>query len=264
MGMTIGLKLRQLVAACMMFGLSTAAMGQVPFVPPEFYNAIRPDFGNRLPLCLLPDSTTARQDREAAHDIASLLLLEPDVVEITADMEMLDETGIWPFIFEELAQSCMGVLGVQIIAGEMLPDWLTISRPYFEAPYVLLSADPAIRALADLAPGSRLGVPLYTPIDTEVMVAINAGTLDGVRRLPYDRPELMESLMRSGELDAAIVWEPHLDLDRLQPLDFFAFEGNVEPLRITTRAVAVLLRTQDEMLRTMIDEAIAALETQAP
>lgn len=243
--------------------LAGPAAAQVPFVPPEFYNSIRPDFGNSLPLCLLPESTTEPQDRQAAEDIARMLLLEPQVVEMDADMDMLDETGIWPVIFEELAESCVGVMGVQIIPGEMMPEWMTLSRPYFEAPYVLLTTEPGIDTLADLPPGTRLGVPLFTPIDTEVMTVIAAGgEFADIRRLPYDTPELMASLMRAGEFDAAIVWEPHLDLPELQPLDFFDHKASVAPLRQDSRAVAVLLRSQDEMLRTMIDDAIAALEAQ--
>ena len=239
------------------------AAAQAPFVPPEFYNSIRPDFGNRLPLCILPESATAKQDNEAASEIARVLLLEPETVEIEADMGMLDEMGIWPVIFEELAQSCVGVMGVQIIPGEVTPDWMTLSRPYFEAPYVLISAEPDIQTLADLPDGTRLGVPLFTPIDAEVMATIESGALGEIRRLPYDRPELMASLMREGELDAAIVWAPHLEASSLQPLDFFEGQGSVAPLRQDTRAVAVLLRQQDQMLRTMIDEAIGALDAGA-
>jgi hypothetical protein len=244
----------------LLFPTAELALAQVPFVPPEFYNSIRPDFGNSLPLCLLPESPTEPQDRRAAQDIAQVLLLEPDPVEIDADMDMLEEIGIWPVIFEELAESCVGVMGVQIIPGEVSPDWMTLSRPYFEAPYVLLTNDPDVEILADLPAGTRLGVPLYTPIDAEVMMAITAGgALSGLRRLPYDRPELMASLMRDGELDAAVVWSPHLDLPQLQPLDFFKVQASVAPLRQDTRAVAVLMRTQDQMLRTMIDQAIVAI-----
>ena len=259
--MRISMALRQLVC---LVGLLTnsAASAQVPFVPPEFYNAIRPDFGNTLPMCILPDSTTRNRDIEAATAIAEMLLLEPRIVDIDADMEMLDEMGIWPVIFEELAQSCVGVMGIQIIPGEIAPDWMTLSQPYFEAPYVLLTRDDAIEDLTDLAPGTRLGVPLYTPIDADVMLAIAAGTLDGVRRLPYDRPELMMSLMQDGELDAAIVWQPHLDRPSLETADFYSHQGTVAPLERDTRAVAVLMRTQDQMLRTMIDQAIDAIETE--
>lgn len=253
---------RSLLGIGLSFLLAGHVLAQAPFVPPEFYNSIRPDFGNRLPLCILPESATAERDRETASEIARILLLEPEIVEIEADMGMLDEAGIWPVIFEELAQSCVGVMGVQIIPGEVTPDWMTLSRPYFEAPYVLISKEPGVQNLTDLPQGTRLGVPLFTPIDTEVMVAIESGALGGVRRLPYDRPELMASLMEQGELDAAIVWAPHLERPQLQR-DFFAGQGSVAPLRQNTRAIAVLLREQDHMLRMIIDEAIAALDDEA-
>lgn len=235
-----------------------------PFVPVESYNRTRPDFGNRLPLCVIPNSPTRDGDRDFATELANVLLLEPDIVEIDVNIDLLDNEGLWPAILIHLAEKCIGVMGVQIVPGEMTPDWMILSRPYFEAPYVLLTRDDEIENLTDLPPGTRLGVPLYTPIDTDIMLAIGAGTLDGVRRLPYDRPELMADLMGAGELDAAIVWQPHLELPALQSAAFYSHQGNVAPLERDTRAVAVLMRTQDQMLRTIIDQAIEALGADAP
>lgn len=236
-----------------------AALAQ-PFVPVESYNRTRPDFGNRLPLCVIPNSPTLGRDREVAAELAHVLLLEPEIDEMDVDVDLLDSEGLWPSILLHLAEKCVGIMGVQIIPGEIAPDWMILSRPYFEAPYVLLTRDDEIENLADLPAETRVGVPLYTPIDIEMMTVIAAGgQLGELRRLPYDRPELMASLMRSREMDAAIVWEPHLELPTVQPLDFFVGRASIAPLRQDRRAVAVLLRSQDQMLRTMIDDAIAAL-----
>eukprot|EP00873_Tetraselmis_striata_P030107 jgi/Tetstr1/450371/TSEL_037407.t1 len=203
---------------------------------------------------------TLGRDREVAAELAHVLLLEPEIVEMDVDVDLLDSEGLWPSILLHLAEKCVGIMGVQIIPGEIAPDWMILSRPYFEAPYVLLTRDDEIENLADLPAETRVGVPLYTPIDIEMMTVIAAGgQLGELRRLPYDRPELMASLMRSGEMDAAIVWEPHLELPTVQPLDFFVGRASIAPLRQDRRAVAVLLRSQDQMLRTMIDDAIAAL-----
>jgi len=242
---------------------ASSALAQ-PFVPVESYNRTRPDFENRLPLCVIPNSPTLVRDREVATELAHVLLLEPEIVEMDVNIELLDNEGLWPSILVHLAEKCVGVMGIQIVPGEITPDWMTLSRPYFEAPYVLLTRDDEIEDLTDLAPGTRLGVPLYSPIDADIMLAIAAGTFDGVRRLPYDRPELMVSLMEAGELDAAIVWQPHLDRPALQSGDFYSHQGTVAPLERDTRAVAVLMRTQDQMLRTMIDQAIDAVETETP
>ena len=249
------------IAAATLSAEPVPLKAQAPFVAPEFYARTRPDFGNTLPLCVIPNSATLERDREIARQLAEMLLLEPRVVEMDVDFALLDVEGIWPAIVVHLAEKCVGVLGVQILPGEAIPDWTTLSRPYFEAPYILLVTDPAIGSVADLPAGTRLGVPLFTPIDNEVMTVIAAGgQFAQLRRLPYDRPELMAALMRSGELDAAIVWEPHLSRPALQPPDFFTARASVSPLRETTRSIAILLRTQDEMLRTMIDEAIGVLE----
>ena len=248
------------MASLLVVALPMTALAQ-PFVPVESYNRTRPDFGNKLPLCVIPNSPTLERDKAVASELAQILLLEPEIVEMDVNIDLLDNEGIWPAILVHLAEQCVGVMGVQLIPGEMAADWMTLSRPYFEAPYVLLTRDEQVESLTDLPPGTRLGVPLYTPIDEDLMLAIAAGTLDGVRRLPYDRPELMVALMEADELDAAIVWEPQLDH---QSGDFYTHQGTVAPLGRDARAVAVLLRTQDQMLRTMIDQAIEALGTEAP
>ncbi|WP_417579572.1 substrate-binding periplasmic protein [Pelagibacterium sp.] len=233
-----------------------------PFVPVESYNRTRPDFGNTLPLCVIPNSPTLERDKAVATELAQLLLLDPKIVEMDVNIDLLDNEGIWPSILVHLAEKCVGVMGVQIIPGEMTPDWLTLSRPYYEAPYVLVSRDPQHNALTDLPAGTRLGVPLYTTVDADIMLAIAAGTLDGVRRLPYDRAELMMTLIDEGALDAAIVWKPQLDRLALDVAGFHVHDAALAPLERDSRAMAVLLRTQDQMLRTMLDQAIAALPAQ--
>lgn len=246
--------------ACIVPAMATPIVAQIPYVAPEFYNTIRPDHGNTLPLCLIPGSATEDFDREIAVSIAQILLLEPLVVELDVDMDQLDERGIWPTIFTALSEECVGVLGVQIIRGETMPDWMTLSRPYLDAPYVLLTSHPATRSLADLPDGSRVGAPLYTPIDAELMGLIaSGGSYAQLRRLPYDTPELMRMLFEAGDLDAAIVWQPHLTSDALSGEAFYARSVPVDPLSESTRELAILLRSEDQMMRTLIDDAILAL-----
>lgn len=240
--------------------LGTSAMAQMPFVPSEFYNSIRPNHGNTLPLCILPSSATKTQDREIGTLIAEALLLEPNIIEIALDTNRVDEEGIWPSLYVELAETCVGIMGIQSIPGHMIADWMTLSRPYLEAPYVLLVNDPAIGSIEDLPADTLLGSPLMTPIDTQLMQQINAGRLPNIKRLPYDRVELMQSLMEADRFDAAIVWAPYLDSEALGTGDFYTDVASVAPLQDATRALAILLRSQDQLLRTMIDEAIAVLE----
>ncbi|MCD7059589.1 hypothetical protein [Pelagibacterium xiamenense] len=236
------------------------ANGQQPFVAPEYYNRTRPDFGNTLPLCVIPDSATIEEDRAAARQIAQVMLLEPEIIELDVDMDMLDAEGIWPAVLVHLAEKCVGVMGVQLVPGMRMPDWLTITRPYLEAPYVLLTNIPDIASITELPPGARVGSPVYSLIDNEFIGLISAGgTFAEIKRLPYDHPDLAARLMSEGVMDAAIVWEPHLDDAPLSGGDIYSAIASVDPLQHETREIGIVLRSTDEMLRTMLDQAIEVI-----
>ena len=249
------------LAIAVWIALCLPGWAQMPFVPPESYNRTRPDFGNTLPLCVIPTSATLTQDRAVAERIAQALLLEPAIIEMDVDMDMLDAEGIWPAVFLHLAEQCVGVLGVQLVPGTMIPDWLTITRPYFSAPYVLVDLKGDAGSLAALPPDARLGVPIRTALDNEVLNLIAAGGDFGrLRRRPYDRPGTLDLLIAADALDAAIVWTPHLDTGLLAQREIVP--QSVAPLGEDTRQLGIVLRSQDEMLRTLIDDAIAALEAE--
>lgn len=246
------------LAAALALGAWGAAPAQKPFVPVESYDRTRPDFGNRLPLCVFPNSATLERDREVAAEIAQLLLLEPDIVEMDINFDTLDAGGVWPSVFLYLAERCVGVMGVQLIPGTQMPDWLTITRPYFQAPYLLVDLSGEATSLYDLPADARLGVPIRTPVDLEVLQLIAAGgAFADFQRRPYDRLEVLDLLIASGALDAAIIWKPHLQSEAFSQYADSAVPA--VPLKETKRSLGIVLRSQDEMLRTMIDDAIAAL-----
>jgi hypothetical protein len=237
----------------------TTAVAQVPDVPPEFYNSVRPDFGQTLPLCVLSTSPTAELDLQTATAIADALLLEPAVVELEVDMAMLDEDGLWPIVFTALAESCIGVMGIQLTSGHQLPDWVTVSQPYLVAPYVLASTSGA-ENIGQLPAGSSVGVPLFTPVDLALSALVRSGGApNGIRRLPYDRPELAAQLLKSGEFDAAVIWEPHLQSPAFAGIAGIKIGTSLAPLADAQRSVSILMRADDVYMREMIDTAITAL-----
>ncbi|WP_273692066.1 substrate-binding periplasmic protein [Ketogulonicigenium vulgare] len=246
---------RQIAYGMMLALLATAAQAQQPYIPPEFYDARRPDFGQSLPLCLLPDSVTAAIDDEMARLIADRLLLQPATVPMQVNMGAMDEDGIWPDLFVHLTEVCVGMLGAQLITGAPYPDWLIISRPYYSAPYLLVSHDPAIRSLADLPEGSFIGSPIYTPLDTELARLIGAGAAP-INRLPYDDIDQVHRFLADGTMAAAIIWGPYI---RALPPDRLHIGTTLAPLHTTTRSLGIVMRSRDRALMGMIDSAIASL-----
>ncbi|ARO15274.1 ABC-type amino acid transport/signal transduction systems, periplasmic component/domain protein [Ketogulonicigenium robustum] len=224
---------------------------------PEFYDARRPDHGQRLPLCVLPGSATAETDRQTATLLAEALLLQPDIVTMQINTDALDSDGIWPDLFVYLIEKCVGMMGAELIAGVPYPDWLTITQPYYTAPFVLVTRDPAIKQLDDLPAGAMVGSPVYTPIDTELAQMIAAGTFGTLRRQPYDDISQVTRFLGEGTMTAAVVWSPYLPELHLPDLHTSA---NLAPLHLTSRTLGIVLRRQDGALRDMIDQALTALQ----
>ncbi|WP_085837732.1 hypothetical protein [Aquimixticola soesokkakensis] len=248
-----------LILGALCLGITGAARAQEPWVAPEFLAQSRPDFGTRLPLCVLKGSPSFERDVQTAQALADVLLLTSQVVELDLrDVAHQSQDGVWPEIRQALAGRCLGVMGARLYGAQRLPDWLIASRPYFSAPYVLVSQ--AAQSLDDLAashPRAQLGAPLYTPIDLSLITLIEAGgRFGGFQRRPFDRPEIARALMLAGAMDAAILWEP--DLAGLAP-DFYQTVAPMPPSFDANRDVAILFRSTDGALRANIDAALKVL-----
>ncbi|AEQ51222.1 transporter substrate-binding domain-containing protein [Pelagibacterium halotolerans] len=247
------------IAALVGADLSSAS-AQAPFVAPEFYNRTRPDFGQTLPMCVLPDSPTLDLDRRVAEIIAESLLLEPKIVVLDVNMDALDHEGIWPDVLVHLSESCVGMVGTKLIDGYLYPDWLIPTAPYLTAPYVLISND-GYGSLDELPEGAAIGSPIYTQIDGQLLSYIATGAMPGARRLPYDRPELAEQLLEDGAIDAAIIWAPYLSGANAVDGAAYSAIGTVEPLRPGTQSLGIALRSSDQMLRGTFDQVIDVLDS---
>ncbi|RYH04447.1 transporter substrate-binding domain-containing protein [Salipiger sp. IMCC34102] len=251
-----------LVLSTLLLAVAPAlAAAQQPVVDPAFLPSSRPDFGNRLALCVLTDGPTARIDRIAARDLADVLLMEPHVVDLPTGGIPREGAGVWPEIRIALQSKCMGVMGAQLSETGGILDWLTVTQPYLARPYVLLSDDGG--DLADLAPDARIGVPLYTPVDRALVTLIAAvGRFEDLVRIPYDRPAVARALLDAGDLDAVVLWEPHLDGAAFSDRPDTLMRGDLAPLNLPPRDVAILLPRRDTNLRVILDEAILALRAE--
>ncbi len=242
-----------------------ALPGPVPGQEPEFYD--RPyaekqwTFGRRLDESQLRYCVDWRDpDWEVAGAIADALalglLLEPQRYVVKGHIPIEDITIVYGIMLEH----CDIHMGFKLIP-QGYPDWVTVTRPYYEAEYVFVSANPDVQSLADLQPSRPIGATMGTQAHLRLVSYLMAlPAEDRWLTYPMGTGDLaLESLLK-GTVDVAVVWAPRLwAKQREDPAYAGLHVIDPDPLPPTTLGVGALLLSNEMFLRTAIDEAIAAL-----
>jgi polar amino acid transport system substrate-binding protein len=250
-----------------LLALAMAAFSSEPILAeePEFFD--KPfaqnqwTFGRRLDesqlrYCVDPRDPDWEVAAAIADTIAEGLLLEPQRYVVESNYVTEDITKVYAILLEH----CDIHMGFKLIPGGY-SDWATLTRGYYEADYVFVTADPDIDALADLAPTRRIGATLGTSAHLRLVSYLTAlPAEDRWPTYPMGTNDLALNSLVKGNIDVALVWGPTLWAKQRQDpaygeLHVFA----PKPLPPTTLSVGALLLSNETFLRTAVDEAIAAL-----
>lgn len=210
---------------------------------------------HEMVFCINTASILAEFDRDVAEAVADILLVDP----VFYDVEYRDQT--WPLDYAipitepefatVLLSSCQAFAGYPYPEQDGIPEWLTISRPYFSSSFVLMVRDPDIAPLEQLPPDAVIGSRLAAP-ETELLRLRIAGS--SVRWLPFTNNESLLHALEDGGIDAALVWQPavrSLETDLVEA-------GN--PLPQVHQEFAFALPSNLTYLRTQLDVAIQSLQ----
>ncbi len=191
-----------------------------------------------------------------AEAIAASLLLEPQQYVVESEIVLEDITKVYGVMLEH----CDIHMGFKLIP-EGYANWVTLTRPYYEAQYVFVTADPDVHALADLAPGRSIGATMGTQAHLRLVSYVTAlSSEDRWPTYPMGTNDLALEALQEGKVDVALVWAPVLwSKQRADP----AYAGlrviDADPLPPTTLGVGALLLADETFLRAALDEAIDAL-----
>lgn len=191
-----------------------------------------------------------------ADAIAAGLLLEPVRYVVENEIVLEDITKLYPIMLKH----CDVHMGFKLIPQGYAP-WITLTRAYYDAEYVFVSADPALTRLADLPPGRTIGATIGTT--AHIRLASYLKALPVEKRWPAypmsNNEQALDSLL-SGSVDVALVWAPSLwGKQRTDPAYAKLHTIDPNPLPPTMLGVGAVVLADQKFLRNAIDEAIVAL-----
>lgn len=226
-----------------------------PYAPGEWNIGRRLD-ESQLRYCVDPRDPDWEVDGDIAEAIAAALLLEPQRYVVQNDIVLEDFTKV----YEILLKHCDIHMGFKLIP-EGYPDWVILSRAYYQTQYVFVAADPDIQTLPDLAPGRSISATLGTSAHIRLLSYLRALPAD--KRWPVfpsgTNERALESLL-NGDIAVALVWAPNLwAKQREDPAYAVLHVIDPAPLPPTTLGLGGLILKQNSFLRTAVDQAITAL-----
>jgi polar amino acid transport system substrate-binding protein len=191
-----------------------------------------------------------------ADAIAAALLLEPEPYVVETSIVVEDISKMYGLMLEH----CDVYMGFKLIP-EGYANWIELTRAYYEAQYVFVARDPALRQLADLPPGRNIGAMIGSSAHIRLVSYLTALPAD--RRwpaFPYSSNEAALAALLAGTVDVALVWAPNLWA--VQRADTAYADLHVidsAPLPVTELGVGAVVLSNQKFLRNALDEAIAAL-----
>jgi polar amino acid transport system substrate-binding protein len=228
---------------------------EIPFAPGQWNIGRRLD-ESKLRYCVDRRDPDWEVAASIADAIASGLLLEPERYVVESEVVVEDITKI----YQRMLEHCDVFMGFKLIP-EGYATWLSLSRAYYDSQYVFVTADPNLKALADLPPGSPIGATLGTSAHIRLVSFLTAMPAD--KRwpaFPYGTDQLSLESVLNGAVDVALVWAPSFwARHRGDPAYANLRVIDPNPLPPTVLGVGAVVLSNQTFLRNALDEAIAAL-----
>ena len=236
-------------------GMTRTALAETPFVVDQ-WKLGRRDTGSSLAYCVDKSDPDWKLASANAQDIAGALLLEPKE-HVVADRPIGD--GI-DDLFRILQENCDLYMGFKLIP-DAYPDWMTVTRAYYRAAYVIVVADARWSSLADVPRNTAIAATMGTSADlrlTQYLMSLRE--TERWDRHPRANDESALRAVLSGEAKAALIWEPGFRALQARDTAFASLRAiKPSPLPEMTADVGAALLSSETFLRANVDQAIASL-----
>jgi polar amino acid transport system substrate-binding protein len=247
---------RAVAAAVLAWCLAqSAALAQTPYVPDEWKYGKRQD-GAALNYCVDQRDPDLPVAKEIGRAVAQALLLQPKEHAIGQNTVGEDIDNLYRVFLE----TCDVFLGFKLIS-DAYPQWLAITRPYYRTSYVLVTADPGWKSLADMPKSNAIGATIGTSADIRLIQYLQALPADQRwSRFPMGSDELTLQALVRGTVSVALVWGPSFwALQKSDPALASLRLISLKPLPDSAVGVGATLLANETFLRSSIDDAITSL-----
>jgi polar amino acid transport system substrate-binding protein len=217
---------------------------------------------NKVALCVNGAAMMASFDAALARELATALLLTPEVIEVKTwrPTEPLDYR--LPLTMEDIyiqfAEQCDGFMGFTLAQG--YPEWMTITRPYLVTRTVIATTTPNARQLADIPLTRPIGTRILGGVDNQVIMYLQSmPEKSRWPRLAYYNNKILIDRLLDGTLAAAFVWEPALYRATGGKLEAAGLRIIPSPFELYETEIGIAVRTHDSFLSATLGQAIDAL-----
>ena len=226
-----------------------------PFVADEWKYGRRQD-QSTLRYCLDARDPDFKVAQRIGATIANALLLEGKETVIGEGLVSEDLDNLYQVFLER----CDLYLGFKLIA-DAYPSWLRVTRPYYQASYVLATSNPQWRALSDLPVAQAIATTMGTSADLRLAQYLMAlPGKDRWPRFPMSNDRAAVDAVLSGTAGAALVWEPGLWALRETDATLAKLRAiSPRPMPESAITVGAALLANEAFLRSNVDQAIATL-----
>lgn len=234
------------------------------WVPSDAINYDRKLNDDGIVICLNAASALVEMDRQIGQLIADSLLINVVFTELVSPFPAYAYDFRIPFastdLYVQVTNHCNALMGVRLSPGQM-PEWMTVSAPYYETRQVLATTDAALTGFDAIPPGHDIGSRLGGPGDIQLTAHLRSLSPETrPRRIPYPNNELLLQKLADASLSTVFIWEPVLylasdgDPSSLGIQNIFA-----PPFAVPSVEFAVAFPIQDTYMRGLFDEAISTL-----
>ena len=224
----------------------------------NFYDGRIPALDQAIRFCIVTGSPLRDFDRAIAEAIGSALLARPETFDL--DLSIVQNPSERErVLFINLSDNCDAVMGTNL-AWRSLPAWLTVSRPYYNAPYVLAVREGTYGRLDEIPTDRAVGSSLFSVVDQKF--ATYLGSLQPERRwhrVPYDDIPTMLADIRAGTIEGGLLPGPLAGSSASSELDGLDLVS-IAPLQNEPLQLGALLLVRNTFLRNAVDVAIDALQ----
>jgi polar amino acid transport system substrate-binding protein len=186
--------------------LAQAALAQAPELPLQWFPSRAPSVaGQAIPVCIDAREPGHEVDRAIALAVADALLLRVALVDVDRSIVVEAE---FDDLYVDLVDRCTVYAGFKLYPATY-PNWLTFTRPFYEARFVVLARPDGVARLNDLPAGAPIGVAQGTLGDLRFLTHNLARPVsERWRRIPLGTPLANLEALVEGRVDAVVVWEP--------------------------------------------------------